>query len=262
MFFPEKGNIKELQPAGVGTGLSDMMRKELWEQPEKYKGSVARIFAQQQLPSGALRMPVYKDIRSEKFAEIKKFILKQAALKGGLAEKAHKKPSDFDPKSIAKGMKVEKEHTPNKSIQREIAMDHLTEDPKYYEKLDKMEKKAYPNAADPVTSYPVSSTDLHEIGKTQGEEMPDVNVKLKQDYEDTTRPGSIIVKETRKFLKKKADVLENSGGEIYMSEAPKTQNFYQDTSAYRITEHTPDTPSSTTVKSSPTKMKKGRKTSA
>ena len=57
---------------------------------------------------------------------------------GGLGDK--KKPSDFDPKQIEKGVKVEMEHTDDKSLAREIAMDHLTEDPKYYDKLETIEK--------------------------------------------------------------------------------------------------------------------------
>ena len=65
------------------------------------------------------------------------------ALPGGLAEKAHKKLEDFDPKAIARGQKVESEHTSRKDITRQIAMDHLTEDPKYYEKLEKMEKEGF-----------------------------------------------------------------------------------------------------------------------
>lgn len=56
---------------------------------------------------------------------------------GGLADK--KKPEDFDPESLAEGMKVESEHTSDESIAREIAMDHLTEDKDYYKKLKKME---------------------------------------------------------------------------------------------------------------------------
>lgn len=57
---------------------------------------------------------------------------------GGLGDK--KKPEDFDPKQIAKGVKVEMEHTNDKDLAREIAMDHLTEDPKYYDKLETIEK--------------------------------------------------------------------------------------------------------------------------
>ena len=59
-------------------------------------------------------------------------------LKGGLAD--GKKPSDFDPKKLSEGMQVEREHTTNKGIQKEISMDHLTEDPEYYKKLKTIEK--------------------------------------------------------------------------------------------------------------------------
>ena len=38
------------------------------------------------------------------------------------------------------GMKVEKEHTKNKTVAKKIAMDHLFEDPKYYTKLKNIEK--------------------------------------------------------------------------------------------------------------------------
>jgi hypothetical protein len=58
---------------------------------------------------------------------------------GGLADGKSKK--DFDPKALAKGRKVEKEHTDDPQKALEICMDHLTEDPEYYDKLEKMEKK-------------------------------------------------------------------------------------------------------------------------
>ncbi len=38
------------------------------------------------------------------------------------------------------GLKIEAEHTTNPNIAREIAMDHLWEDPHYYDKLEDMEK--------------------------------------------------------------------------------------------------------------------------
>lgn len=61
---------------------------------------------------------------------------------GGLAEKAGLTPAHFDRVQLRRGEKVEHEHTPNRAVAREIAMDHLTEDPRYYERLEKMEKKA------------------------------------------------------------------------------------------------------------------------
>jgi uncharacterized alkaline shock family protein YloU len=59
-------------------------------------------------------------------------------MKGGKADK--KKPSDFDKKALAQGVRVEMEHTNDKKVAMEIAMDHLTEDPNYYEKLKQVEK--------------------------------------------------------------------------------------------------------------------------
>jgi len=42
-------------------------------------------------------------------------------------------------KKLEKGIKVELEHTKNKQIARKIALDHLSEDPNYYDKLEKIE---------------------------------------------------------------------------------------------------------------------------
>lgn len=58
---------------------------------------------------------------------------------GGLGDK--KKDSDFPPKALEKGRKVEKEHTDDPDIADEIAKDHLTESSEYYDELEKMEKK-------------------------------------------------------------------------------------------------------------------------
>lgn len=56
-------------------------------------------------------------------------------LKGGLADK--KSPGEFDPDELELGIKTELEHTDDKLMAKEIAMDHLVEDPKYYTKLKK-----------------------------------------------------------------------------------------------------------------------------
>jgi hypothetical protein len=67
-------------------------------------------------------------------------------LKGGLADK--KQPKDFNAKSLAAGIKVEMEHTKDEALAREIAMDHLSEDPDYYDKLKDMEKTIIETTAD------------------------------------------------------------------------------------------------------------------
>jgi len=46
-----------------------------------------------------------------------------------------------DPKELAMGIKIEMEHTSSKDVAREIALDHLHEDSKYYTHLGKMEEK-------------------------------------------------------------------------------------------------------------------------
>jgi hypothetical protein len=45
-------------------------------------------------------------------------------------------------KQVEKGIKIEAEHTDSEQMAREIAMDHLYEDPKYYDKLEKMEESS------------------------------------------------------------------------------------------------------------------------
>jgi hypothetical protein len=62
-------------------------------------------------------------------------------LKGGKGD--GKPDSEFDKKDLKKGEKHESEHTKNKKVQKEIAKDHLTEDPDYYKKLKKIEKKSF-----------------------------------------------------------------------------------------------------------------------
>jgi len=66
-------------------------------------------------------------------------------IEGGLAD--HMKSSDFPKKELMAGQKVEKEHTKDPSIAKEIAKDHLAEDSDYYKKLKKMEKSAFSKMA-------------------------------------------------------------------------------------------------------------------
>jgi len=74
---------------------------------------------------------------------------KEEKLEGGVADsksleelaKKHKIDVKMLTKQFNKGIKVEMEHTDNKQMAKEIAMDHISEDPKYYDKLSKMETK-------------------------------------------------------------------------------------------------------------------------
>lgn len=68
---------------------------------------------------------------------LKSFAEWEDEIDGGLADK--KKPEDFDKEQLNAGIKIEMEHTNNKLLATEIAMDHLTEDPSYYKKLKTIE---------------------------------------------------------------------------------------------------------------------------
>lgn len=50
--------------------------------------------------------------------------------------------NQFDPKELAMGIKVEKEHTDSPEIAKYIAKDHLSEIPDYYTRLKVMEDSA------------------------------------------------------------------------------------------------------------------------
>lgn len=58
-------------------------------------------------------------------------------LSGGLADS--KDPGDFDPEQLSLGAQTELEHTEDPHKALEIAMDHLTEHPRYYTALQEME---------------------------------------------------------------------------------------------------------------------------
>jgi hypothetical protein len=71
----------------------------------------------------------------------------------------------LDPQALAKGMKEEGEHTSNLALRKEIATDHLAKDRKYYDKLEKMEKKAV--APPPSTQLPVAKLPGPGTGATR-----------------------------------------------------------------------------------------------
>ena len=66
----------------------------------------------------------------------------------------HKVDVDSIKKALAKGIKVEMEHTTDKKIAAEIAMDHVYEDLKYYDKLSKIEENLEEEKKQPALGKP------------------------------------------------------------------------------------------------------------
>lgn len=73
----------------------------------------------------------------------------EEVIKGGLSSgmsledlaKKHSVSIDDLKSQLEMGMEVEMEHTSDEDMAREIAMDHLAEDPEYYTKLKDIEEK-------------------------------------------------------------------------------------------------------------------------
>ena len=103
-----------------------------------FKNSLDKAFSQITLNSSTLgdHMKYKRGFTEEK-------------LEGGIADgkslediaKKHKKNITSIQKQLNKGTKVEMEHTQDKSKAKEIAMDHIFEDPNHYDKLEKIESK-------------------------------------------------------------------------------------------------------------------------
>lgn len=72
-------------------------------------------------------------------AEVSKKLLDKPTLSPKALAKKHKVPIDRIHEQLAMGIKVESEHTSDKKLAREIALDHLAEKPDYYTRLKKVE---------------------------------------------------------------------------------------------------------------------------
>lgn len=116
-------------------------------------------------------------------------------LPGGLADQMH--PGDFDPRQLAKGIEHELEHTGDPDLAREIAMDHLAEDPLYYDHLEQLEAFDHQMPSDsayrkrsvyvPREDKDEIETWLSDMGLAEGgflNEMPLADIESVSDFAD------------------------------------------------------------------------------
>lgn len=136
-------------------------------------------------------------------------------LPGGKADT--KKPGDFDPEEIKKGVEHELEHTDDRQMAKEIAMDHLAEDPKYYTHLDEMEEKVkreketndkIPGGlADKKPDDKLFDTKQMEMGKKvemEHTDDPELAAEIARDHlEEHPDEYYTALKEMEKMLEKK-----------------------------------------------------------
>lgn len=144
-------------------------------------------------------------------------------IRGGRADK--RKPSDFDPKQLKLGIQIEMEHTKDRRLAREIAMDHLAEFPDYYLPwLVNMEKKAEAAKRRRAKRNPAMDTDpLHPAnwigrgkniavvrgqGRTTCEFIPPHAVEAKKDF----LRSQLKLGHEAPSIQETLDLLEGSGG--------------------------------------------------
>ena len=105
-----------------------------------FKNSLDKAFSKVDLNSGTL----------QDHSKYKRGF-QEEVLSGGISDnksiediaKKHKKNVSDIKSQLNKGIKVEMEHTNSKAKAKEIAMDHILEDPNYYDKLQKIETKYF-----------------------------------------------------------------------------------------------------------------------
>ncbi len=133
---------------------------------------------------------------------------------GGLAD--GKNPEDFNRADLDKGIKVELEHTSDPAIALEVAMDHLVEDKRYYEKLEIMENvslkdlktidKDSEKNATPAEVYapfgPVDNVEQVRYPKNKKEET-------EMSREESNGEGGSILNQIEKLRTRGAAILTN-----------------------------------------------------
>ena len=115
--------------------------EEKWS--EKYKKSIdcnnPKGFSQKAHCQGR-KKKVKEEIEESEVRDIKLYDLAKQHAKSDSTEKISKIYNILK-RQLKKGMKVEMEHEMGLKKAKKIAMDHLKEDPKYYDKLEKIENK-------------------------------------------------------------------------------------------------------------------------
>ena len=132
-------------------------------------------------------------------SSLKNDMKEEEKLKGGLSDKLslgdiavkHKVGVEELTKQFLQGFKKEFEHTKNEKEASEIAMDHLSEDPKYYTKLKKVEAdEATGTGSSGAYSAPLFGGDDKFIKKSDSETPKKVETK------EATTSGSVGAYET------------------------------------------------------------------
>lgn len=128
--YISEGNVKDVEKGKFG-GVVDVDNVTL---------EIIKLFQQKEklVDADIHELSDKLKINTHKFETIIYGLLQSFFAHGRAMDKGE---FDVDPKELAMGMKVEKEHTTSDIMAYRIAMDHLAELPDYYTKLSKMENE-------------------------------------------------------------------------------------------------------------------------
>ena len=127
--------------------------------------------------------------------------IKEDKIEGGLSAgmdlndiaNHHKVDIDDLMKEFQMGIKVEMEHTTDRKVAEEIAMDHLYENPKYYSKLSTIEKNEYGFM---TGKYKQPAAQIGGLGDSEYSEYVDENIDIPVKIGDTILMGKFKNKKT------------------------------------------------------------------
>jgi hypothetical protein len=119
--------------------------------------------------------------------------VEEQKLEGGVGDETEE--SDVDDEQLEMGKETEKEHTSDKGQAKEIALDHLTEDPEYYSKLQEMESEDEEDSEDMEDLGDLEEMpeeDEEEMEDEEGEEeMPEEDMEDEEESDEEEMPENI-----------------------------------------------------------------------
>ncbi len=119
-------------------------------------------------------------------------------IKGGLADNVP--DGKFNLVSLLKGIKVEMEHTSDKEVAKEIAKDHLSEDPLYYQKLKSLNLESILKEASPFSEFIGKElSDEYEITGIKTDEDGNIKISLYNLYSGKNQDYIEYNREEKKF---------------------------------------------------------------
>lgn len=101
-----------------------------------------------------------------------------------------KDPASFDKKELAKGTKVEYEHTRKTEVAKEIAKDHLAERPDYYKKLKRLEDSPVEKTAVVAAFFDELEKIAEAVAVEQAKQRH--SVRSARQLMKTLKPGDIL----------------------------------------------------------------------